>query len=304
MIRKSVNYSGTEYDLGLNQVLSESYDAQYFSDPTVYLTVDMKVLGNRQGEAVMEGGGEMSLLDSVLGSRYVTAKLTVPMTFDTVVRNKKELDDIINKVAGQMTAINLIAQEGMTAAQKANARLINIDSMAVRKAKEKLAELGQKWDGETFTDAARTCVRATAVAKVTAENSVTASSRVLVNSETAGDMEEGTRKKKVTVTSASGETAHAIRIMSSAAGLKKVPIFNITMKHKMEDEVAKLYKYIDSLKGVTEYSEDKALEIIRGIPDALAVEPVFDKVMREFTAEEEKQIQSKVDAIVRAYMST
>lgn len=304
MERKSTNYAGTQYDLGLNQVLSESFDAQHFNDPTVYITVDMKVLGNKQGAVAMEGGGDMSLLDSVLGSRYVTAKLTVPFTFDVVRANKGELDELINRVAGQMTAINLIAQEGMTPDQKANARQINIDSMAIRTAKDKIAEKGIPWDGETFTRAARTCTRDSAVAKVTAENSISASSRTLLTSEAAGDMAEGTRKKVVTVTSASGETAHAVRIMSSAAGLKRVPIFNISMKRKMEDEVSKLYKYIDAYKDVTEYSDEVALKILKGLPEALAIEPVYERVMREFTDEESAQIKKKADAIFNAYVDS
>lgn len=302
MDRKTVNYEGSVFDLGLNQIFSESYDAQHFTDPTAYITVDMKVLGNRQGSAIMEGGGDMSLLDSILGRRYVTAKLTVPFTFEMVQKNKSELDDLIYRIAGQMTAINMIAQEGMTAAQKANARQINIDSMAVRRAKEIIAEKGIPWDGETFTAAARTCTRDSAVAKVMAENSVSGSSRVLINSETANDMEEGSRKKVVTVTSASGETSHAIRIMSSAAGLKRVPIFNITMKRRMEAEVAKLYKYIDSHKDITEYNEELALKVIRGLPDALEIKPVYERAMREFTQSEEDQIQEKAKTIYAAYI--
>lgn len=301
--RKTLNIAGVEYDLGINQQLSEAYDALNFKMPTVYYSVSMQVLGNRNGEAVMEDQDQMSLTAAVLGQRYKTCKLTIPFTAEYVVKHMDELDQTAEKIAGQMTAINMKAQEGMTATQKANARKINMDSMSVRKAKEIIQTKGLAWDGEHFTNVVRALTRDSGVSKVYAENCVTASSRFPITQEDAQEGMRNNRKKVVDVTSASGETMKAVRIMASAAGLKKVPIFVVKMKQDMEREVAKLAKYCDSLKDVTDYDEDKALEIFKGIIDALGVEPVTDRVMDKFTAEEEAQIQEKAVNIYEAYIS-
>lgn len=300
--RKVIHIGGTEYDLGINQQFSSAYDAIHFKDPTVYYTAEMKVLGNKNGEAVIEDQDKMSLTAAVLGQKYKTCKLTVPFTVAYVMDHMDEIDQIVERVAGQMTAINMKAQEGMTAAQKANARVINMDSMAVRKAKEIIQTKGLAWDGEHFTNVVRELTRDSGVSKVYAENSVSASSRIPITQETAEEGMRNGRKKVVEATSASGETLRAVRIMASAAGLKKVPIFAIKMKQDMEKEIARLAKYCDSLKDVKEYTDEKAMEILRGIPGALEIEPVTDRILDKFTDEEEAAISAKALSIYEEYV--
>lgn len=299
---KQINYGGVTYDLGINQMLSESYDAKHFSDPTVYITAEMKVLGNRHGEIAMEGESGMSLLDAVLASKYVAAKLTIPFTMEYVKAHKADIDTLVECIAGQMTTINLSAQEGMTESQRNMARAVNIDSMAARVAKSEILKHGHPWDAETFRESCKGTIRDTAVAKMTAENSLSASSRTPITSEAAKDMMETSRKKVVDVTSAQGQVNKAVRIMATAAGLKKVPIFNVKTKKMMEDWVAKLYKVMDDHKGDKEYSPELAMQILKDIKDGLGVEPTYDRVMVEFTNVEEDEISRKASAIYSSYI--
>lgn len=302
MTHKTLNIQGVEYNLDINRHLSEAYDALHFREPTIYYSIQMRVLGNRNGEAVMEDQDNLSLTASVLGQRYKVCKLTIPFTVEYALKHMNELDQIAEHIAGQMTAINLKAQEGMTAVQKENARAINVDSMAVRKARDMIQTKGYPWDGEHFTSIVRAQTRDSGVSKVYAENSISASSRTPITGEEASEGTRNNRKKIVSVTSASGETMQAVRIMATAAGLKKVPIFVVKMKHDMEAEVAKLAKYCDSLKDVTDYSEEKAMEIFTGIKAALEIEPVVDRILDKFTEDEEARIEAKAIDIFEAYI--
>lgn len=295
-----------QYDLGLPQKISEQWDAQHFGDKTIYLSCEMAVLGNKQGEAAMEDAGEFSLIDALMGSKYVQAKLTLPFTDSFVKNHKGEMDQAVETLAGVMTSINLKGQEGMSQAQIAGARTVAMQSMACKMAKAYIVEHGMAFDGDSFSSATKKVVRSTGVSKVVAKNQVVGSMREPISASAANDLvqdaEKYKREKVIDIISAQGATTQAKRRIASAAGLKKIPIYTVKQKALMESYVEKLMIVMDQKqKEVKDYSEEIGLTILKELPTKFGVEPVKDRVMAEYTKEEEETISKWMAEILKAY---
>jgi hypothetical protein len=271
--RRMVDVDGKVFDFGFVKDMNQSYDDQYYEEPTGHIKLEAAVLGKAEGEMEVEGE-KSSGLRLLIGRKYPNSRFTIPFTVDFIDKNIDEFDEIIEGLENFCDHRSKEVQAFLSDEQLAMGREVALKSAAARVFKKEALARGIIMAPDAI-DEIFMVLDMRAPSKLFFDSAVTISGRRPVK----GDSEDrrGLWKIKTMESSnLSGITMETINI--SLSGLKRVPVANAKGRKRAKDFVLQQAELaVEYFGDCSVYSEEDTFARLKRFVGAIGKYDRFDK---------------------------
>lgn len=292
---RKVSFEGKTIDMSPVSTLSSLYDKINWEEDTMHISVNRAVLGNAAGREQVEGD-KTNAITAILGRKYNNGRITIPFPMSFVRTVEGKITEIYDAIQKSTIGSCLDLQKELNGDQLAAGHELSIRSEAIRAAKKELSNAGSVVNEDMLRSAIDE-VKGIAPAKLFFESSLSISGRTKANKE---ERQLGMWKSKV-ITSADGRSTSRHVAFANASGLKRVPIFNGTIRSKAElmviDFAEMAVKEISTIVSKA-YDPNAALKVLESIARKMPTYGDVDIENNRFTEEDLARIESMKRSII------